>query len=175
MLKRCMLALAAIMITSGAMAQEDEGFEDRELLLIAGGRLDASEGSKPNTSIFIQPGYFVASNVAMGVLYSYSEEIFPFNQKMSIRSYGVFSRQYFPINDRLQITGQESLFIVDEIDDVLFISLLPGLNYRLTNSIALDLNIGGLNYAHGMKEEMGSAVSIAMDMANTTFGINLLL
>ncbi|HRN92814.1 MAG TPA: outer membrane beta-barrel protein [Ferruginibacter sp.] len=179
-MKKLLLMLPILAITGIASAQT-EGFSKGSIF--ASGNVGFSSQKEPagtdddkTTSFTFNPriGYFITSNIALGVNLGISSSKFTDNDsedKYTMTTFGAFGRYYFTpankfsmfLNLGFDYQSSKNVFKQDGVpDDVeskengFGIGLAPGFNYFISKRLALESSIGILGFS-SMKPDVDGA------------------
>ena len=162
-MKKIYLSIAAIFIALTSFSQE-KGFSDNKNLIIGtlGGSSTFSTKSDSTEFTWEQKfGYFINKNVVAGIGFEFGS-----SDKYTLDA---FVRYYYtPQNKFSFFTGAEVKYITSNVQEIkmrgLGVSVYPGINYFITDGLAIKSSIGLLNY---------STESEKNNTSNTTNKFNL--
>lgn len=178
-MRKTVLLFASVFISTLAFAQTQKG--DIQL----SGTLNYSKVETGNTietsSFQLTPraGFFLSDNTSIGVILGYSSqknETGITEQKTDLFQFGVYSRFYKPVVDKLFFFLEPSILFGtgniettgtnDRDNNTFSIAVRPGLNYFLSDKLAMEASVGSLFYNRTKIEGGGSSVE------TDAFGLN---
>lgn len=152
-----------------------------------------------NTVFTVAPsaGYFVTNNIAIGVGLGYSSSnsdindgfSAPYEETASAFAAGVFGRYYFTPANRFTIftdlsvayttikyeTDVDGGFDSESKENGFGVAFAPGINYWISNHLALETSFGILSYGTSKPDASGAestnSFNIGLDLANINFGL----
>lgn len=203
-MKKVLLSLGTLFAFTIASAQEEtatEGFAKGDAFISGTVSFGTEKtGDYIKTDVFtIAPktGYFVNNNIVLGVGLAYISGTTdvndgfntPYETTTSGFEAGVFGRYYFTPASKFSIftelsaaygsvkveTDVEGGFDSEEKTNGFNVAFAPGINYFLSNHLALEASFGVLSYTTLKPDERGAvstnSFNIGLDLANINFGI----
>ncbi len=192
-MRKSLLLIAAVFISTLAFAQIQKG----DIQLTGTFNLTKTDaGNSVETSGFQfspRAGLFLNDHTSIGIALGYSsnkQEANTNEQKVGLFTFGAYARFYKPVVDKLYFFLEPSVTLGSgtvkttgnpDIDTNTFaIALQPGINYFLSDKLALEATVGRLFYSRNKAEGSGNSTeqdSYGLDFSpsNISFGISFFL
>ncbi|RYJ45747.1 porin family protein [Flavobacterium beibuense] len=191
-MKKVLLSLTALFAFGLVSAQDTNGGFANGDLFISGtvGFSNESTGDVKSNGFTVSPrlGYFVSENIAVGVSLGYTSTTDKApnteDETLSMLEVGAFGRYYFTPANKFSLFGQLGVAYASnkwEQGDLeaksngFNIGLAPGINYFVSDHLALEATFGILGYSTDKPDTDGAestdTFEFGVDMSNINFGI----